>query len=218
MTAARSYYTQDKEKGIQKKIDGFIPKNAGDIMVEVYLTRRGEREDLWDELKNSSYSRRDRQNLQKAMSNVEKHIGPISELYSPPRISAAAEKKGLEAGTCFDLQTGWDRSQEFDRKQMWKVLREERPEVIAVCPPCGPFSQMQAIDKGRGDPAKAMRILYAGQEHLRLAVAVCIWQLNQGASCSSTRRGQHHGKSQSCKNSAPTSGSNKSSATCASSA
>ena len=111
---------------------------------------------------------------------MEVNIGPISELYSPPRISAAAEEKGLKASTCYDLLTGWDLSQEPDHKQMWKVLREERPKVIAVCPPWGPFSQMQAINKGRIDPVKAMRVLYAGQEHLRLAVAGCIWQLNQG--------------------------------------
>eukprot|EP00913_Durusdinium_trenchii_P035579 g33295.t1 len=182
LTADEEYMIRDPKTGNWAKKKGVIPKDAAEVQVRLSLTRRGHHEDLWDEFKTAGYSRKDRQRLQRAMKELDIHFGKISELYSPPRISPEAAKRGMEAGTCFDLQTGWDLSREEDRRQMWKILREEKPDVIIVCPPCTAFSRMQALNRGRRDEKKALQVLHTGREHLRLAVAVIRWQLKQGRS------------------------------------
>lgn len=74
----------------------------------------------------------------------EKQVG---ELYCPPRISEPLKKKG-PVGTSFDLQTGWGLSREDRRREMWRVLREERPEVRPHCF-ATVYGLQQAINWGR---------------------------------------------------------------------
>ena len=180
--ADEEYLIRDPVTGNWMAKKGLIPKDSAEVQVRLDFTRRGHHEDRWDELKTAGYSRKDRQKLQRAMKEMDIHFGKVSELYSPPRISPEAAKRGLETGTCFDLQTGWDLSREEDRRRMWKTLREEKPDVIIVCPPCTAFSRMQALNKGRRDEKKALQVLHTGREHLRLAAAVIRWQLKQGRS------------------------------------
>ena len=40
----------------------------------------------------------------------------VTEMYSPPRVTARATEMGLKAGEAFDLTTGWDFRREEDRK------------------------------------------------------------------------------------------------------
>ena len=182
LMADEEYMIRDPVTGNWTAKKGLIPKDAAEVQVQLDLTRRGHHEDRWDELKTAGYSRKDRQKLQRAMKEMDIHFGKVSELYSPPRISPEAAKRGLETGACFDLQTAWDLSREEDRRQMWKTLREEKPDVIIVCPPCTAFSRMQALNKGRRDEKRALQVLHTGREHLRLAAAVIRWQLKQGRS------------------------------------
>ena len=93
----------------------------------------------------------------------------LGEIYSPPRIALHLQKKGYQVGSSFDLQTGWDLSQDNHRRQMWRILREERPEVLVVSPPCTAFSRLQAINWGRMMPGHQVRLLQTGREHLQLA-------------------------------------------------
>ena len=144
--------------------------------MEVYLNRRGLREEEWGEEKQRQLSRKERRELAKAIKSVEKKSQVIlGEIYSPPRIALHLQKKGYQVGSSFDLQTGWDLSQDNHRRQMWRILREERPEVLVVSPPCTVFSRLQAINWGRMTPGHQVRLLQTGREHLQLAVAVMKW-------------------------------------------
>ena len=81
-------------------------------------------------------------------------------------MAKVGKEKGLRAGTSFDLQTVWDLSTKDDRQSMWKQPKEEKPSLIVISPPCGPFGQLQELNFGKMDPGKVMRIIQTGLEHL----------------------------------------------------
>ena len=85
--------------------------------------------------------RSSRKRLRKALDKV-----VVSELYSEPRIAKEAQQQGMQAGTSIDLKTGFDLTKAGDRQRAWRKLKEEDPDLVMICPPCGPFSQMQAIN------------------------------------------------------------------------
>eukprot|EP00435_Cladocopium_sp_Y103_P001618 s5475_g1.t1 len=119
--------------------------------------------------------RSSRKRLRKALEKV-----TVSELYSEPRIAAEATKQGLRAGTSIDLKTGFDLTKPGDRQRAWRKLKEEDPDLVMICPPCGPFSQMQAINYSRMEGHKAMAILGEGVEHLEFSMRVFEWQVRRG--------------------------------------
>jgi hypothetical protein len=77
-------------------------------------------------------------------------VGPakVSELYSPPRVTATLPKKGLTAGSTFDLLAdeagiAWDFTRPQDRKRAWERIRAEKPFLVIGSPPCTMFSRLQ---------------------------------------------------------------------------
>ncbi|CAK9011962.1 Retrovirus-related Pol polyprotein from transposon RE2 (Retro element 2) (AtRE2) [Includes: Protease RE2 [Durusdinium trenchii] len=150
--AAKPGYSTWREE-LWTHYESEIPEDIPEVYVEVYLNRRGLREEEWGEEKQRQLSRKERRELAKAIKSVEKKSQVIlGEIYSPPRIALHLRKKGYQVGSSFDLQTGWDLSQDNHRRQMWRILREERPEVLVVSPPCTAFSRLQAINWGRMMP------------------------------------------------------------------
>lgn len=167
--------------GQWSRFEGKIPDRANEIYVNFRPTRRGEFQDSWADGKSTHFSRKTRQMLQNAMKKAKDKLGvTLTELYSPPRINPHLERMGHPAGTCFDLDTGWDLGDPKHREAMWRRLREERPEVILACPPCTAFSRMQALNWSRMQPHRKVELLKIGREHLELAVAVLKWQLKRG--------------------------------------
>ena len=78
----------------------------------------------------------------------------ITEVYSPVRVAKACRELGLQAGTSFDLTTGWDFSKASHRKAAWERIRAEDPYVIVGSPPCTLFSVLQRLNlhNKRDDP------------------------------------------------------------------
>ena len=78
-----------------------------------------------------------------------KHEGAkVSELYSPPRVTALLPKSGLVAGSTFDLHADeagvtWDFTQRRDRELAWRRIRAEEPYLVVGSPPCTMFSRLQ---------------------------------------------------------------------------
>ena len=128
--------------------------------------------------RSTGLNQRQKKDVTKGMSEVSNKV--ISEVFSPPRVSEVGEKKRFGRGTAFDLQTGWDLADPQQRKQMWRKLDEERPLLIVLCPPCGPFSQLQEWNFQRMPLEKSMMMLWTGLEHLELAMAIARWQKRQG--------------------------------------
>lgn len=99
----------------------------------------------------------------------------ISEIYSAPRITAAAQRLphyGLTAGLALDLTVNDETGKPYDfndpkqRAKAGKLFEEQQPFLLVGSPPCTPFSQIQAINRERRDPHQIERELIAGRVHL----------------------------------------------------
>ena len=71
-------------------------------------------------------------------------------------------------GAPFDLKNGYDFNKDVDRCRAWRKLKKERPDLLIVCPPCGPFSQLQSWNYKRMEKGKAMVILWGRSGPLRV--------------------------------------------------
>ena len=100
----------------------------------------------------------------------------VSEVYSPPRVTAEARKRGLEVGGAYDLQTGYDLKSAKDKNRMWSELEEDDPELTVLSPPCTPFSQLQELNFPKMDFAKVVALVGDGLEHWGVACQVAWWQ------------------------------------------
>ena len=93
----------------------------------------------------------------------------IAEVFSRPRVSVQAEKFGLKAGIAMDLRTGWDFMKNGDRKRAMQWIRQNKPLVVVLSPPCTEFSQIQNLNDWT--PRRAERYNKAVQM-LRFAMEV----------------------------------------------
>ena len=76
----------------------------------------------------------------------------VSEAYSPPRITAAAQKFGLEGGSSFDI-TGtdergvpWDLSRPCMQRKAEAIIDREDPFVLISSVMCRDWCQMMRIN------------------------------------------------------------------------
>jgi len=107
--------------------------------------------------------------------------GVVSEVYSPPRVaSMAGRSKGLQQGSSFDLLNGWNLEDPEDVKEMWRVLRQEDPMLIVLCPPCAAFSRLQEWNFRKLSLERSINILKLGLYHLDLVREIAEWQVQRG--------------------------------------
>ena len=118
-----------------------------------------------------------RKRLLRVMNKNRTETPKIAEVYSEPRITAA---QGAQNPLAFDLKNGYDFRREGDRRRCFKRLKDEDPDVLVLCPPCGPFSQLQAWNYHHMDTKRAMLILEDGVEHLEFAMRLFAWQVRRG--------------------------------------
>ena len=104
----------------------------------------------------------------------------IAEVFSPPRIAAAASKQGLRGGWSLDLTTGWDLSDPEQQKQAMRLLRESKPRMVIACPPCTPFSTLMRWNWRNMKPDKVQEVMCKAIAHLSFAVAMCEEQHRAG--------------------------------------
>ena len=112
----------------------------------------------------------------------------VAELYSPPRVVQEAGLRvyggrRLRLGWSLDLtvddpETGkpWDLSDGKIRTKVMHLIAEGKPYMIVLSPMCTAFSQIQAINKGRRDPAVVRRELDEAKDHIRWVMKICAIQ------------------------------------------
>ena len=113
--------------------------------------------------------------LQRAMREV-----VVSEVFSEPRVATVAKKLGLKQGSSMDIVNGFDLTTEKDRRRCWKQLMQEDPDLIILCPPCGPFSALQNLNYPKMKVERAMALLGEGIQHLEFAMKIYEWQVRRG--------------------------------------
>ncbi len=112
--------------------------------------------------------------------------GMVSELYSPPRVTATLPKLGLVAGSTFDLYAGeagvsWDFTQRRDRERAWQRIRTEEPYLVIGSPPCTMFSRLQLnLNSRKIGRVEWERRRREAEVLLIFAVAVYALQLQSG--------------------------------------
>ena len=112
----------------------------------------------------------------------------VSEIFSPPRVSAQAQLVGLRPGFAVDLETKredgehWDLSKDFHIEDLFKLMDKEKPKYLGGSPPCGPFSQLQnLVDAANQVPTSVRAVrLEEGKKHLRTAVQAYRAQMDAG--------------------------------------
>ena len=59
----------------------------------------------------------------------------VAELFSPPRFTVEAQKRGFQ-GVAYDIKNGWNLSDPEVQKQVDKQLDQLKPDLLVACPPC----------------------------------------------------------------------------------
>ena len=117
--------------------------------------------------------------------NVQK---TVSEIFSPPRVSAQAQLVGLRPGFAIDLETKredgshWDLNKDSHTADLFSLPEKEKPKLLGGSPPCGPFSQLQNLVDIRNHVPQSVRSqrLQEGKKHLRTSVRAYRAQMDAG--------------------------------------
>ena len=114
-----------------------------------------------------------RQYLLKAIKNYDR---TISEVYSPPRVTLAARG----AGKAYDLRNGWNFSKRTHRQGVLREIRELRPALLILSPPCTKFSLLQNLSKAKRDEAKFQEDLKEAKQHKSFCMELARLQMANG--------------------------------------
>ena len=69
----------------------------------------------------------------------------VAELYSPPRVTAEAQKFGLKTGEAMDILTGWDFTKDEHKRMAKEYIDKYNPRLIVGSPVCAMFSALQNL-------------------------------------------------------------------------
>ena len=103
----------------------------------------------------------------------------VAEVFSAPRVSAAAEAVGLKCGPTYDLITGTDLSDEKERARVRQELAVRKPKFLLVCPPCRMYSPLQSLRKDR-ESETWHHDMKEANEFLEFAMMLCKDQWDRG--------------------------------------
>ena len=112
--------------------------------------------------------------------------GAICEVYSPPRVAAAAEKLGEVPGWSLDLTTsdGQGRAWDFDdpacRRRAVELLERTRPFLLVGSPMCTWFSTLMSLNFPRMSSDEVRRGLGQARRHLAFTFYLYGLQLRGG--------------------------------------
>ena len=101
----------------------------------------------------------------------------VSEIFSPPRVTAMAPEMGMAPGFAIDLTVPkpdgqpWDLSKEGDIKMVEKMIDVQKPFLLVGSPPCTWGARFNiSVNYPRLDEAEAERRKQAGRAHLQTAI------------------------------------------------
>ena len=116
-----------------------------------------------------------------------KRANDVSEIYSPPRITAAAKDVRIKSGWALELTTGdengcpWDFNLKRNRDRAKALICESKPMVLVGSPMCTWFSRLQALNKNRyKDPKAAEEMLRNSVGHMQFECELYEEQMRAG--------------------------------------
>jgi hypothetical protein len=96
-----------------------------------------------------------------------------------PRVTAAAEKLGLKSCGSYDILSGQDLMCPMTRKKVRERLQTLKPKLLVICPPCGPFSPLQNLNK-HVNMKEWLKKRYQGRILLRYVMDLLEDQIKRG--------------------------------------
>ena len=156
------------ENGQARRETGLLPE---DVEKEVYgIFAADNLDDLDQEERMRSLGKKQWKKVQKALKEL-----VVSEVFSQPRVARQAQNMGMKAGF-----GEWLRSTDFRREEeMLGSVEEVDPDLVVVCPPCGPFSSLQRWNYPRMQGGKPIIILAEAVEHLEFSMKIYEWQVRR---------------------------------------
>ena len=110
----------------------------------------------------------------------------VAEVFSPPRVTALADKVNLSAGFALDLtqvdaETGkpWNFSDPEMRDKAWKLQGEQKPFLLIGCSPCCGFSTLFSSNASRMKPQVRRHIIREGLIHIKFCIQMYNRQINE---------------------------------------
>ena len=103
----------------------------------------------------------------------------VAEVFSPPRFATAAQELGFSA-LSFDLKNGYDFSQKGVRDQVAKMLHDNPPELLVVCPPCTYEGGWHNLNERYMDPQVALQKRLQSRMFIRFACQLFEQQVSLG--------------------------------------
>ena len=119
----------------------------------------------------------------------ERAKAPVLEIYSPPRVTAAAgdhQNLGMIPGFALDITTNDSEGQPYDfdipeqREKARRLLTEHRPFLLIGSPMCTAFSIIQALNWGRMDAKDKDKIIERAATHLHFCLELYKLQAKAG--------------------------------------
>jgi hypothetical protein len=101
----------------------------------------------------------------------------VSEVFTTvQRIIKEAANKGHSVGSAMSLETGWNFLKAADRKAAKEVVMKEKPYLLALAFPCGPWSALMRLN-----PSKDLALRRAeGRVLIKFAIELAELQLRHG--------------------------------------
>jgi len=103
----------------------------------------------------------------------------LTEVYSPPRCTAACGKRGLRPGSALDLRTGWNFDYQQDRLAAKDLIEAEDPALLVLSPYCSPFSVLQNLSKDKQNPEARAAMLAQARSHLAFCVDLALHRVSR---------------------------------------
>ena len=106
----------------------------------------------------------------------------VAEVYSPPRMTKAAEKLNMKPEFALDLSTidedgnPWDFSSPKIREKALRLVDSTAPKLLILSPPCTMFSTMQNLNFHKMNEKQFKAHMEDAIMHFAFAVLLCIRQ------------------------------------------
>ena len=104
----------------------------------------------------------------KSTTKAEKSQIAVAELFSPPRFSLEAQKRGQQ-GIAFDLKQGWNLLNPQTQRKVDALLDELCPELLIVCPPCTYSGGWEYLNSCYRTPLERAKLLHENRARLKFS-------------------------------------------------
>ena len=148
----------------ETEISKIMRQTNAEICRELYLRPEG--------------TKRSRQ-IAEAMGLSHHQLKTVAEVFNPGCFSKRALKHQLIPGKAFDLELGSDLRNKDRQKEVIRYLKDVRPGLVTVAPPCKLFSQLQNLSMNRRYRSKELMKKYLEDKQeatalLEFAISVCL--------------------------------------------